>query len=202
MGEILKFPKEKVQYINIITELKEYKKYQEIIKYQERLFQNFDLLRDSFVFDYLALAFFELGYYQDVIDIYYELSKLKYESFHILYLTLPSLIAKDDIYQASYLIKKSNLLKDESFTSYLASDEANFFNLTSLDDDAFGDVILTLVLVNYIQAIAKESLYQDITSEYLLYRFYDLINIILEVGFSEKIINDLNELGHKIFILK
>ena len=117
-----------------------------------------------------------------MIDIYYELSKLKYESFHILYLTLASLIAKDDIYQASYLIKKSNLLKDESFTSYLASDEANFFNLTSLDDDAFGDVILTLVLVNYIQAIAKESLYQDITSEYLLYRFYDLINIILEVG--------------------
>ena len=202
MGEILKFPKDKVQYINLITELYRSKEYFEIVKYYDKLVQNFSLLYESFVFDYLATALFELGFYQKLNDLYFELQKFEYETFRILYLTLASMIASSDLYQANYLVKKSKLLKDQNFINFLSPDEATFVNLKSLDQEAFSDVILTIILVNYVQAIAKESLHQEISTEYLLYRFYDLINIVLEVGFSNSIISYLTELGQKNFVEK
>lgn len=201
MAEILKFPKDKAQYINLLKELKNNEDYYSIIKLSDRLWENFELLKDTDVFDYLSMAYFELGNYHEVVRIYHSLFNKNKESFTILYYTLASLIANQDVYQGMHIIKTSNVLKEPTLEVFISREGANYNNLSNLDADAFGDVVLVLLLVNFFEAIARESLSQGISRDYLLFRFYDMINIILEIGFEDRIINDLNELSQKIFII-
>lgn len=202
MAEILKFPKDKAQYINLIKELKNNRDFYSIIKLADRLWENFELLRDTDVFDYLILSYFEIGDYQELIKNYHSLFNKDKESFTILYYTLASLIANVDIYQGMHIIRTSNILKEPTLEVFISREGANYTNLSNLDSETFGDVIIVLLLVNFIEAIARESLSQGISQEYLLYRFYDMINIILEIGFDDQTVNDLNEICQKIFIIK
>ncbi len=186
----MKFPKERVV---INTRVKEYlnnNKYYEVIKMKDEIFSSLDVL-DDYAVDALIKSAFIVGDFDMVGLIFSECFKHRKESFALLYYGMLGFLANVDIYQAVSYIKKSELLNQASIKEYFEKDGANYSNILYLSRiDTYGP--LALILVNFIDGIAREIVgNDDIDREYILFRFFDLINMLYEIGYPDEIITKL-----------
>jgi len=189
MERVIKFPKEKTQIINNFLDAYYNQDYKKAITYKDDILRNYEILKDEELFEKLLESYFELYAFEEVIMVGDELRKYKYESFDLYFYMLSSFIALTDIYRASILIKRSPLLNHESIKFYYEKEGANYSNILSLSKVLFFQAAPCLLLVNFINEVIKElggSI--DLDKEYLLYRFFDLINMIYELGYDEWII--------------
>lgn len=198
----MKFPKEKVRLVNLIKEYLEQEDFYSIYKLKDDIFLSFDELKQTSIFNHLLYATFNLGHFDGVILISDELQKKGYESFELIYFTLLSFIANTDIYQAVLFIKKSKILNMEEIKVYHSIDGANYSNILHFDE-TLSSSTLALVITNFVEGIAREMIGDRIIDqEYILYRFFDLINLILELGYPAVIINELTEVMKVVFLLE
>jgi len=186
----MKFPKERVVLNNKIKEYLKQKQYIEIIKMKNEILDSLHIL-DDYTYCVLIKSAFLLGDFNNVVLIYSELFNRKIESYKLTYYGLLGLLANIDIYQALSFIKKSELLNKPEVREFFMKDGANYSNiLVSGKLDLYFP--LTLVLVNFIEGIAKELVGNlDIDSEYILFRFFDLVNMLYEIGYPDEIIQKL-----------
>jgi hypothetical protein len=200
MERVMKFPKEKAQLVNRIIDAYENENYHLVISYKDEILSNFEVVKDEKVFEMLLEAYFNFYSFDDVIMIGDELIKNAYESFDMYYYMLLSLIALTDIYQAKNLIRKSLLLNGEGIKYYYTVDGANYSNILGLSFGLFVQAAPCLLIVNYVSEVAKE-MAGDITldHEYLLFRFFDLINMIYELGYEDDIVLKLEKALKIIF---
>jgi len=186
----MKFPKERVV---ITTKIKDYLKennYFEILKMKDEIFQNIDTL-DAFPLETLIRAAFILGDFNQVVLIYTECFKQGKESFILTYYGLLGFLANVDIFHAISYIKKSELLNQAAIKEFFLNDGANYSNILNFAklNTYFP---LALILVNFVEGIAKEVVGRDdVDSEYILFRFFDLINMLYEIGYPDEIIAKL-----------
>lgn len=197
----MKFPKERVV---INTKIKDYlkdNKYLEIVKMKDEIFENLEKL-DEFAVEQLIRSAFILGDFDKVVLIYSQCFKKKFESLVLTYYGLLGFIANLDIYQAMNYIKKSELLNQPAIKEYFLQDGANYSNILHL---AKINIYcpLALILVNFVDGIAKELVGKDeIDQEYILFRFFDLINMLYEIGYPDEIITKLTGALKVIFNLE
>jgi hypothetical protein len=198
--EDMKFPKEKAVITSKIKELMEKKDYYGIYQAKDDILINYQVL-DRSVFTDLISSVFLIGNFDEVIAIGTDLMKKDIETFDILYYTLLSLLANTDIYQAMSIIRKSTLLNLDEVKEYHASDGANYSNLLHYSDSPASS-ILSLLIVNFIEGLSREMTgHTDIDREYILFRFFDLINKVYELGFPLNVIQDLGRALKVIFNL-
>ena len=197
----MKFPKERVTINAKIKEHLKNQEYFEILKLKDEIFENLESL-DEYSIETLIMVAFHLGDFDQVIIIYSELFKRGMESFAISYYGFLAMLANTDIFQAVSYIKKSELLNQNAIKEYFLSDGANYSNILFLGKvDAYGP--LALVLVNFINGISKEVVGNvEIDSEYILFRFFDLINMLYEIGYPDEIISKLTKALKIIFNLE
>lgn len=197
----MKFPKERVTINAKIKEHLKNQEYFEILKLKDEIFENLESL-DEYAIETLIMVAFHLGDFDQVIIIYSELFKRGMESFAISYYGFLAMLANIDIFQAVSYIKKSELLNQNAIKEYFLSDGANYSNILFLGKvDAYGP--LALVLVNFINGISKEVVGNvEIDSEYILFRFFDLINMLYEIGYPDEIISKLTQALKIIFNLE
>lgn len=197
----MKFPKERVVINTKIKELYEKKDFFEIVKMKDEIFANVKIL-DDYAFHMLIKSAFVLGDFDQVIIIYTELFKRKMESFTLTYYGLLGFLANVDIYQALSYIKRSELLNQSAVKEYFIKDGANYSNILFLSKiDVYGT--LTLVLINFINGLAKEVVgNKELDSEYILFRLFDLINMLYEIGYPDAIIEKLTIALKVIFNLE
>lgn len=194
----MKFPKEKAVITSKIKELMEKKDYYSIYQAKDDILLNYQVL-DRSLFTDLISSVFLIGNFDEAISIGSDLMKKDIETFDILYYTLLSLLANTDIYQAMSVIRKSPLLNLDEVKEYHASDGANYSNLLHYADSTS---ILSLLIVNFIEGLSREMTgHPDIDREYILFRFFDLINMVYELGFPLAIIEDLGRALKVIFNL-
>jgi hypothetical protein len=144
------------------------------------------------MFGILVSCTFYIGNFDQVIIFYSELKRLEIESFDIIYYTLLSLIANCDIFQAMSIIKKSIMLNTDDILSFHTSDGANYSSLLSISEES-ADVTRCLLIVNFVKGLSIEMSHQkEQESEYILYRYFDLINLIYELGYPIEIIQELS----------
>ena len=186
----MKFPKERVIINTKIKDFLSQNNYFEILKLKDEIFESYEIL-DDYAFNSLIKSAFILGDFDQAVVIYTELFKRKIETFTLTYYGLLGMLANTDIYQAISYIKKSELLNQNQVKEYFLKDGANYSNILFLSKiDVYGT--LSIVLVNFIEGIAKEIVGNvDIDSEYILFRFFDLINMLYEIGYPEEIIQKL-----------
>ncbi len=112
-----------------------------------------------------------------------------YSNFDIYYYILASHIGKIDFIKAIELIKNDKVLSDPSIKFYYSKEEANYSNIHNLSKELFMMCGNCLLLINYIVEIVEEfPNTNDINKEYLLLRYFDLLNMLYEQGFEENII--------------
>jgi len=197
----MKFPKEKVVITNRINELKSNSDYFGIFKMKDEILTNYDIL-DSSIYENLISSTFYLGNFDDVIVIGSELIANDVETFEVIYYTLLALIANVDIYQAMSLIGKSKLLNLDEIKEYHANDGANYSNLLYFSE-TLSSSTLALIIVNFVKGLSREMTGNvEVDHEYMLFRFFDLINMIFEIGYPLEIIQRLTRAMKIIFNLE
>lgn len=111
------------------------------------------------------------------------------ENNEILYYLLLGLIGNKKLNRAKGLIEESNLLSNNK--DYFEEDSASFTNLLSNDYSLQKVVIIALFLI-------RCTLFTNDYSE-LEINYYELISSLYELGYSKKVIDELNNDGFKIF---
>lgn len=196
----MRFPKEKVV---ITTRLNDYllnNDFFEVMKMKDEILDNYQVLEPN-VFAQLISSAFLVGNFEEVIRIGEALSAKEKESFDTIYYYLLACIGITDIYRAMSFIKRSKLLNLEEIKIYHIEDGANYSNLLRFSS-ALSSATQALLIVNFVEGIARELTGNlDIDKEYLLFRFFDLINMIYEIGYPFEIIESLTQAIKIIFNL-
>ncbi|HHU55695.1 MAG TPA: hypothetical protein GXZ48_03270 [Acholeplasmataceae bacterium] len=200
MERVIKFPKEKTKIINSFNDAYFREDFQKAASYKDDIINNFDILKNENIFDKLLESLFEIYAFNEIIIIGERLRNFKYESFDLYYYMLLSYVSLVDLYGAKSLIKRSKLLNNESIKYYYEIDGANYSNILGLSEVLFMKAAPCLLIVNYINEVFKETIGNyKIDREYLLYRFFDLINMIYELGYDGWIILRLEKALKIIF---
>lgn len=198
MSKIIKFPTDKIVLENEIYALYEEKKYEKVITYFDKVFIDFDFYKNTKVYDLIISAFFNLRSFIEVIDKGLEVFNKGYETYDLLSLLLVSYIEKSDLFFSSLLIEKSILLSGEENIEYFDLEKTNYTDIKNIKNPKR---CITLLLVVFLKAMLKEMLGNfKIDKEYMLYRFYDLINLINELGYEEAIVSEMEKYANHIFL--
>lgn len=194
----MRFPKEKVLIINKINDYKKNSDYFGIAKMKDFMLQHYREC-DFEVYEELIRATFVIGNYDETILIGTDLIMKNIETFTITYYSLLASLGNNDLYQAKSLINKSGLLNSDEIKDLYVKDGANYSRLLT-HADTLPALTLTLIIVNFIEGLIKEiSLGADVNQEYLLFRFFDLINMLYELGYPSAIIKNLSGVMKLIF---
>ena len=203
MERIIKFPKEKTQLINRIYDAYELDNFSLIYSFKEEIMANIMSSPEQKVLDILLEATFNLYLFEDVIMLGDEYIKQGYESFDLYYYSLLSYIALVDIYQAKNLIRRSKLLNAEGIKYFYSNEGANYSNILGLSYSLFEQAALCLLVVNFVCEVANEMAGDiRVDQEYLLYRFFDLINMVYELGYEDDILVELERVLKIVFQLE
>lgn len=186
----MKFPKDRVIINSKIKEFLENKDYYAILKMKDEILDKAGVL-DEYSYNTLIKVAFVLGDFDRAIVIFSSLFQQDIENYILLYYGFLCMLANTDIYQAKSYINKSELLKDPAVQEYFLKDGANYSNIKHLSKIDI-NYTLTLILINFIEGISKEVTGDiEIDNEYILFRFFDLINMLYELNYPDEIINEL-----------
>lgn len=196
----MRFPKEKVLITKEVNDSLNRGDFFSIFKMKNRIIDNFEVLEPE-VFSRLLASTFIIGNFDEAVIIGLELRTRGIETYDTLYYLLLSLIANNDIYQALSIINRSKLLNKQEIKEFHQEDGANYSNLLAYADHE-PEFTLLLLIVNYIKGLANElnnQLEKDL--DYSLFRFFDLINLVYELGYPLKIMQELSSIMKIIFNL-
>lgn len=197
----MRFPKEKVIIENKINQLLKENDCYGIFIMKDEILNNYQVL-EQVVFHQLISSTFYIGNFDEVCLISNQLKTVNIESFEIVYYTILSLIANTDIYQAMSYIKKSKILSNEDIKEFYTADGANYSNLLFLSDKHLMQA-LALLMVNFVEGLSREMTGNiDIDKEYIMFRFFDLINLVYEIGYPLAVIQELSQALKIIFNLE
>lgn len=200
MNKIIKFPKNKVNLMNKVYDAYNDEDYRLVLSYKNEVLEYFDEYQEEEVFQIICESYFELSAFEECVSFGEQLIKLGYEDFEVYFYMIASLIALVDIFKAKSLIMRSKLLNEEGVAFYHSKDGANYSNIISLSDELFEQAAPCLLLVNYINEVSREIAGDiEIDKEYLLFRMFDLINLIYELGYESEIITMMDRVLKIVF---
>jgi len=194
----MKFPKEKAYIINKINDYKKVFDYYSIAKMKDIILDNYQEC-DPDIYEDLIRATFAIGNYDQTLVIGNELIGKNAETFSVIYYSLLAALGNDDIYYAKSLIKKSRLLNSAEIKNLYTKDGANYSQLL-IYAPTLTSFTLAMIIVNFVEGLVRE-INGDVEAnqEYLLFRFFDLINMLYEIGFPSRIIRELTKAMKIIF---
>lgn len=194
----MRFPREKALIINQINDYKSNEDYYGIAKMKNLILDNYQQC-DAEIYEDLIRATFVIGNYDEAILIANDLIAKNVETFTVIYYALLSALGNNDIYQAKSIIKKSQLLNSGEIKNLYSKDGANYSQLLTHVHSLPG-LALALIITNFVEGLARElASGVEIDQEYLLFRFFDLINTLYEIGYPSVIIRELAKVMKIIF---
>lgn len=200
MDNIIKFPKDKVHFANKIKEAFNTKNYKFVTGFKQEILDNATVYLDTGIIDLLVEAYFEQGYFDDVVLVFDHLFHKAIETFDMIYHTLLSYLSYMDIYQARALIKKSKLLNKESIKQHFIDDGANYTKVIGLSDKQFNEMGYCLIIVIFINELSKEMISSvTIDSRYMFLRYFDMVNTVYELSGDENLVTELARVLNWLF---
>ena len=187
----IKFPKEQIRVVEEIRNsvIKKSKsllqeQYDNILLHSKFLEQYYSSLLDCYI-----QSLFEIREFETVINIVEDLKKQNIESCTWYYYVFAILIAKKDLHYAKSLIRRSTILNDNSIKFMISEDEGDYNAIISLHSTLLNSIGPCLILVNFINELFNESFHVEINDEYIVMRYFDLLNLLYEYGIEEEIID-------------
>ncbi|MFY9537502.1 MAG: hypothetical protein WBL47_03330 [Bacilli bacterium] len=194
----MRFPREKALIINKINEYKNNEDYYAIAKMKNLILENYRQC-DAEIYEDLIRATFAIGNYDETILIGNDLIAKNVETFTVIYYSLLASLGNNDIYQAKSIIKNSRLLNGGEIKNLYSKEGANYSRLLAYSQ-SLPSLAMALIIVNFIEGLARELVNGiEIDGEYLLFRFFDLLNMLYEIGYPPEIIRELAKIMKIIF---
>lgn len=191
----IKFPKEEIRLIETIRDYilnREYSQllplYDDVVKHSKFINQH-----NVSIINIYFKSLFEMREFEKIICLIEDLKKNDLESCQWYFYGFICLIAKKDLYYAKRFINNSKLFLDESINYLIKDDECNYNLIFSLHSTLLLTIGPCLILINFINELIVESFNQKIDDEYIIMRFFDLLNILYENGIDDEIITIFKE---------
>lgn len=186
----IKFPKQNILFLNEIKQLIISRDYKSLLNEYNNIILNASFLK-QYSIDVLNNYFeilFTIKEYDKYITLIEELRKQEIENYSWYFYLFTILLYKKDIYYAKSMISRSKLLNDSSIKYLISEEEGNYSQVINLHDLLFQEVGPCLILVNFINELLTETFNMEINDEYIIMRYFDLINLLYEYGVSEDFI--------------
>ena len=189
---MIKFPKEEVLLINNVNELYKFNDYLSISKLSEEIMNHVDdiMLIDNITISKLVISYFNLHNFDQLIIVVDELRSKGYEDTIWYFYYFVALIYNNDLYYAKSIINKSKILNDPRLKYYYSDGEASYSNI-ALKKDIIDSEATCLIMINFINELFQEIDKNDFDKNYLMFRFYDLINTLQEVGLDKNLLDKI-----------
>jgi hypothetical protein len=144
--------------------------------------------------DKVLMAGFVLKQFKHTLIFGQQLLAKNYESMEMLYYLLLSALGERDLYLALSLIKNSKILNEPEIAEYHVWENTNYTNILMLPIHSLYSR-LTLVLMVFCEGLGREQSYgsnQD--ANYLYVRWFDLLNMLYEMGYPEEMMEELKNI--------
>lgn len=187
----IKFPKQNILFLNEIKKLIINRDYKSLLNEYNNIILNASFL-NQYAVDALNNYFdilFDIKEYDKYITLVEELKKQDIENFKWYFYLFTILLHKKDIYYAKSIISRSKILNDSSIKYLISEEEGNYGQVMNLHNLLLQEVGPCLILVNFINELLSESFNMEINDEYIIMRYFDLINLMFEYGMSEDFIS-------------
>ncbi len=137
--------------------------------------------------------------FEKTINLIADLGKKELESCVWYFYTFACLIANKDFYYAKSIITKSKILSDKSLSYFIDVEEANYNKIFNLHSELIETIGPCLIMINFINELFSESLDKTLSDEYIVMRFFDLLNLLFEYGIEEEIIEQFEKVIEIIY---
>ena len=187
----IKFPKQNILFLNEIKKLIINRDYKSLLNEYNNIILNASFL-NQYAVDALNNYFdilFDIKEYDKYITLVEELKKKDIENFKWYFYLFTILLHKKDIYYAKSIISRSKILNYSSIKYLISEEEGNYGQVMNLHNLLLQEVGPCLILVNFINELLSESFNMEINDEYIIMRYFDLINLMFEYGMSEDFIS-------------
>lgn len=187
----IKFPKNETKIIEKIRTAYLTRDYNTIIDEYDNIINNSEFIYKHFKtgIEILIEVLFKKRDFNKVVICIEDLKKRNLENCKWYFYSLMSLIANEDLYYAKSIINKSQILNDPSIKYYIDDEGADYYRIINLHDDLLYSIGPCLIVINFINDLLEESIKNNVTKEYTIMRFFDLLNLLYESGADEKIID-------------
>ena len=200
----IKFPKEVTRKIEEIKEVIYEKQYSKVLNYYDEIIENaksINNINQTLITEYIDILF-EMRMFEKIISFVEELRKIELENFNWYYYVFVSLIYRKDFYYAKSIILRSKILQEDSIKYLIDENEINLNSVFNLHDSLFKSVAPCLIIINFINELIVEALNKKIDEEYIIMRFFDLLNLLYEYGIDEEIIGLFSKTVETIYEIK
>lgn len=186
----IKFPKEEIQVIEKVRNAILNDNYQELLDLKESVINHAAFINQfsKQTLDTYIKTIFDLRLFEEVITIVEEIRLKDIEDCKWYYYVFASLIANKDFLYLKRILNKSKLLSDKSISYLIDKEEANYNAIFNLHYELLETIGPCLILINFINELISESLNNELDEEYLIMRFFDLLNLLFEYGVDEDIV--------------
>ncbi|MGD9886972.1 MAG: hypothetical protein AB7T03_03295 [Bacilli bacterium] len=193
----MKIPEEQKELATKLNNYLANKDYAKFYSFRYEVLEHFH--DDLDIVDELLMAGFVLKEFRNNLIFGQQLLAKNYESMAMLYYMLLSCIGSLDLPMAFSLIKKSPILQKPEYQEFHNWENANYAHLLTLSStSSFSQ--LTLLLMVYCESLGRELSFDDLQKQdVLLVRWFDLLNMLYEMGYPEEILNELQKITTIIF---
>lgn len=191
---MMKFPKEETLIITEINKLYEANKYSSIVKMYDKIVNNIEVIAsiDEKCITKVIESLFYSKLFDKIIAFVDGVRNKGFESFNWYFYAFASLLGNEDFYYARSIIKKSQILNDATIQSYLSEDGANYSNILGMNDELLNTAGPCLIMINFLNELIGETLTTFVDKKYVLMRYFDLLNILVEYGASIDLLDMLD----------
>lgn len=120
-----------------------------------------------------------------------------FDSCEFIYYSLAGLMAIDDYLKVWQFIKLCGVLKTPELMYYRQSDGANYLNLLKENESIQEVMIMVIFLESNKELTLLHSTYEELVS--LGIQYFEMISNLYELGYSNKIVKKMTEIGHIIY---
>lgn len=186
----IKFPKDKVVFIDLIKQLISSKNYKKLMMEYNNIISNSSFLNQYYpeILDTYFEILFDVKEYEKYITLVEELRKQEIENYMWYFYAFTILLYKKDLYYAKSLIIRSKILNDSSIKYLIQEDEGDYTQIINLHPSLQTTIGPCLVIINFINELLAEAYQNNMTDEYIIMRYFDLINLLFEFGINEEFI--------------
>lgn len=186
----IKFPKDKVVFIDLIKQLISSKNYKKLMLEYNNIISNSSFLNQYYpeILDTYFEILFDVKEYEKYITLVEELRKQEIENYMWYFYAFTILLYKKDLYYAKSLIIRSKILNDSSIKYLIQEDEGDYTQIINLHHSLQTTIGPCLVIINFINELLAEAYQNNMTDEYIIMRYFDLINLLFEYGINEEFI--------------
>ena len=187
----IKFPKESIVFLDEIKQAIKNRNYKKLISEYNNIILNAPFLKqyDQETLNIYIKIIFELREFEKYITLVEELRKQEIEDPSWYFYMFSILLYKKDIYYAKSVINRSKILNDSSISYLINEDEGDYIKIIHLHSTLLETIGPCLIMINFINELLIESFQAKINDEYIIMRYFDLINLLFEYGMSEDFIS-------------